>query len=330
MPTETPRQQRLLRKAREALVAGEARLAEARLAREPRWSRAFREIREARIESDQRLREIRESRATTDVRESLEAGEVTLAPEQRGPRSFQDGHETRLATGRLVGEFVESRAARQPGMGRMAPQRQIGLFEESQAARQAASAHRRFAISQEIREATPALERQLREVEDAVAAREARESEWNREIEERARRAIAAIQEPVLVLNRATTLLACICILRLRGPDLSGSFLADLLGHNFPEIAIRARDIETLFRATCFNRPSWVRNMRRPHVFEERLIALSMIALLQQHGLAHMPQLPQQRYRDRREAIRYLQDLVGAPNEEGVVNSPNSWSSFDF
>lgn len=303
MPPERPREHRLLRKAREALVAGGARIA--RLAREPRRSRAFRELGETRLAMDQRVGEFREFRATTDVREPSEAGEFTLDPEETGPRSFQDGRETRLAilqdgretrmaTGRLIREFVES-----------------------------------------VREARPELERQLRDVEDAVTAREARESEWDREIEEQARRAVAATQEqariaaaatqePILILNRATTLLACICLLRFRLPHLSDSFIAVLLRHNFPEIAIHARDIETLFHATCLNRPSWVRNMRRQHAFEERRIGLSLIAFMQRYGFAHMPQMPQQRYRDRREAIRYLQDLVGAHNGEGAVNSPDS------
>lgn len=121
---------------------------------------------------------------------------------------------------------------------------------------------------------------------------------------------MVAWNNPDLVLNRATVLLACICLVRLHRPHWRAQIIAEHLRPSFPEFEIRPRDIHTLYLATCWNRPHWVREMRRVEDERESANADLMLRVLPTGLLARLPQLPLERYRDPRDGIRYLQDLV--------------------
>ena len=56
-----------------------------------------------------------------------------------------------------------------------------------------------------------------------------------------------------------------------------------------------------------------MRHVQDPH---ENAIARDMFEVLQTGILAQLPQLPQENYRDPREPIRYLQDLVGVRDSD--------------
>ncbi|MCJ1271502.1 hypothetical protein MMC22_011404, partial [Lobaria immixta] len=133
-----------------------------------------------------------------------------------------------------------------------------------------------------------------------------------REARERAREqtgGVVAQNEPELVLNRATTLLACICFVRFRFPYWSDSTVADYLSGSFPEMSIHAHDVDALFRATCHNRPGWVRDMRYVNSRQQTEITRGMLDVLQHDVLADLVLVHQERSRDPRAAIRYLWDL---------------------
>lgn len=121
---------------------------------------------------------------------------------------------------------------------------------------------------------------------------------------------------PELVLNRATTLLACICLLRYQRSDWDDHHIARLLRDSFPDISIHYHDVDVLFHATCRNRSRWVLEMRNADSVLQRAMGRELEALLQTNTLAHLPQLPQERYHDRREAIRYLHDLLEVHDED--------------
>lgn len=131
----------------------------------------------------------------------------------------------------------------------------------------------------------------------------------------------APTDEAQLELNRPTTLLACICMIRLYRPVWGDDLIADYLSRSFPEISITARDVDTLFEATRRNHPDWVADMRRVYDAHQRALAYEMLDLLLRGTLADMPLLPvppRDIHHDRREGIRYLQDLVGVKEEDRV------------
>lgn len=125
-----------------------------------------------------------------------------------------------------------------------------------------------------------------------------------------------AQNEPELVLNRATTLLACICFIHFRFPYWSDSSIADYLSGSFPEMSIHAHDVDALFRATCRNRPGWVRDMRHVNSLQHSEVTRGMLDVLQHDVLANLVREHQERSRDPRAAIRYLWDLVGVPDSD--------------
>lgn len=122
--------------------------------------------------------------------------------------------------------------------------------------------------------------------------------------------------EPELVINRATVLLACICLIRLQVPQWDDDLIAYLLRGSFPEFNIRPNDIFDLFHATCRNRPGWVSDMRQRGDLRQLMMTDDLLEMLDTNVLAHLPQLPQENYRNRRDGIRYLQDLVDIGAEE--------------
>lgn len=126
----------------------------------------------------------------------------------------------------------------------------------------------------------------------------------------------ARTNEPQLVLNRATVLLACICLLRLQIPHWDDALIAHLLRDSFPEFHIRPDDVCDLFHATCRNRPGWVREIRRRDDLRQLMMTDDLLVVLELNVLARLPQLPPENYRDRRDGIRYLQDLVDIGDEE--------------
>ena len=131
----------------------------------------------------------------------------------------------------------------------------------------------------------------------------------------------AASDQAQLELNRPTTLLACICMIRLYRPVWGDDLIADYLSRSFPDMLITARDVDTLFEATCRNHPDWVADMRRVYDIHQRALAYEMLDLLLHGTLADLPLLPVPPYdirRGRREGIRYLQDLVGVKEEDRV------------
>lgn len=177
---------------------------------------------------------------------------------------------------------------------------------------------------------TPHESRYLREAREAIEALEARFARAyleNRSLEAQralsahepqlARSSLVRAAEPELALNRATTLLACICLLRIHCPHWGSHDIALQLHDSFPDIAMQARDIEPLFRATCRNRPGWVRAMRQVDDPLQQAIARDMLELLHTTVLAHLPQLPQEHHQDPRDAIRYLRALVGVGEGDG-------------
>lgn len=113
--------------------------------------------------------------------------------------------------------------------------------------------------------------------------------------------------------NRHAALLTCMCLLRFHNPDWSDERIARNLSYSFPETSIHARDVDTLFRATCRNRPEWVRIMRQVNNGIQAAIAEELQIVLQAHWLRHA-QIP--RDYDRRATIRYLWDLVFVSAEE--------------
>lgn len=174
------------------------------------------------------------------------------------------------------------------------------------------------------------LLREAREARESLEAREAirvraaaltieeeriRQARENRGTTQESGQAMAMgpWHQPQLVLNRATALLACICLLRLHQPYWNDQFIANFLRSSFPDIRFDARDVNTLFLATCRNRPYWVHNMRHVEDDHERAIADGMLEVLEARFLAHLPQLPPVNYRDPRDGIRYLHDLLGVP-----------------
>lgn len=120
---------------------------------------------------------------------------------------------------------------------------------------------------------------------------------------------MAVQSEPELALSRAAALLACICLLRLHNPHWNDYLIASHLGSSFPEVSIDARDVDILFRATCRNRPDWVRGMRHADDSDQAAIAHEIRSVLRTAVLGHMVQIP--RDHDPRAAVRCLWDLVG-------------------
>lgn len=119
---------------------------------------------------------------------------------------------------------------------------------------------------------------------------------------------MAVQNEPELVLSRAAALLACICLLRLHNHHWNDYFIASHLSSSFPEVSIHARDVDILFRATCRNRPDWVRAMRHVNDSDQAAIAGEMLSVLRAAALHHMVRIPQEH--DPRAAIKYLWQLV--------------------
>ncbi|MCJ1466211.1 hypothetical protein MMC07_004830 [Pseudocyphellaria aurata] len=141
----------------------------------------------------------------------------------------------------------------------------------------------------------------------------------------------AAFDEP-LEINRATTLLACICLLRINRPGWPSALTASILRLSFPEFFIRARDIEVLFSATCRNRPRWVHAMRPgPNMYvdsvrhayctHQREITRPVLELLRLNRFADTSLFPREHYAHHRGGIYYLQRLVGVSHEDFVVEN---------
>lgn len=165
--------------------------------------------------------------------------------------------------------------------------------------------------------------RPVRENLVAREIREAREAEVTGWIGELSGRPMpdGEPQQPELVLNRATTLLACICLFRLGLPDETSEGIAVILRPSFPEISFSAHDIEGIFRATCRNRPAWVADMHHYRQLQQFTLRQNMLQLLQSDLLAHMtqrPHSPQGPNHDGRDAIRYLKALVGVEVDDEV------------
>lgn len=179
-----------------------------------------------------------------------------------------------------------------------------------------------------------------RAAEEAIAAREAQQAqealgfrtardatafarmvrEVPREIQSPAAHS-EGLDEPALELNRPTTLLACICLLRINRPGWPSSLTASILRLSFPEFFIYSTDIEVLFQATCLNRPHWVRHMqlqpnhraavRQAHRRHRNEITRPVLELLRLNRFADPSLFPQEHCQDRRAGIDYLQRLVG-------------------
>ncbi|MCJ1426820.1 hypothetical protein MMC29_004723 [Sticta canariensis] len=223
----------------------------------------------------------REARSLREALEALESLDIET------PNFVREGGNSWSGTRR---ESIDSRQAREA--------RLIAAFN-NESARRAAWNEREFLREERWPRTHPVSidSRRLREslmatIDDEPAGRVA----WN---------------EPELVINRATTLLACICLIRIQNPQWTNQVIADLLQYSFPEFTIYAGDIRVLFHASCRNRPRWVDDMFHRDDFRQRTMGLDLLELLPTNALAHLPQLPQEHYRDRREGIRYLQELVG-------------------
>lgn len=166
--------------------------------------------------------------------------------------------------------------------------------------------------------------RAFREVEEARVARWIREfhedranevTEWVRQHVERPG---PNEHEPELVLDRATILLACICLFCLGLPDESNQSITNVLRPSFPDISFDAHDVDDIFHATCRNRPAWVSDMHRYNEFQQRVIRTDLLELLRSNVIAHMrrmPSMPLGPNHDRRDAIRFLEALVDVHDE---------------
>ncbi|MCJ1465864.1 hypothetical protein MMC07_004483 [Pseudocyphellaria aurata] len=133
--------------------------------------------------------------------------------------------------------------------------------------------------------------------------------------------------EPELVLNRATAMLAFICLLRLEPRGWTDRTIAHHLRRSFPEFSIEGPDVGHLFHATCRNRAGWVLEMRRGRDAHGRVLAELARGVLQTRLLADLPQFPPDPHPDGpRQAIRYLETLVGDRDEDEAeaawVSSP--------
>lgn len=114
----------------------------------------------------------------------------------------------------------------------------------------------------------------------------------------------AAQNEPKLVLKRATTLLACICLLRLQCAQWTDCRIADYLKASFPEIAVFSYNVETLFRATCRNRLDLGRDMRQVHDPLQLAITHDMLEALQYNMQNDILRLTLERTRDTRATVK--------------------------
>ena len=122
--------------------------------------------------------------------------------------------------------------------------------------------------------------------------------------------------EPVFVLNRPTFLLTCICILRLHNPGWYDQVIVERVRGSFPDIAIRARDIQPLVVATCQNCTRWMRELVQVTNADGRALTWRTLEVLRTNMLANSPMLPQDHYDDPRDGVRYLQNLVRVPEQD--------------